>query len=198
MEIKSKKILIVDAGCLFNGSGATLNHTLSEKAAQQLRELGHDVTITTVDRDFDPEEEALKLANADSVIIQFPGWWMGAPWQLKRWIDLVFMTDTIKPNDGRSRHDHTRLYGTGGIFTGAGKTYMLSSTWNAPVEAFDDPIQFFGGRGIEEVLLPLHKAFQFIGFRPVPSFMINDVFKNPTITVDFERFAAHLNRYFGA
>lgn len=78
------------------------------------------------------------------------------------------------------------------------KTYMLSSTWNAPKEAFDDPLQFFEGKGIDAVLMPVHKTFQFLGMRPLPSFMANDVLKNPQIAEDMQRFKEHLNRYFGA
>ena len=32
--------------------------------------------------------------------------------------------------------------------------------------------------------------------RPLPSFMANDVLKNPKLEEDFARFAAHLKRYF--
>lgn len=195
-EIKPLNILIVDAGCKFHGGGSTLNHALSQRAAELLKGFGHKVTVTEVDRDFDPDEEAAKFAQADSIIVQFPGWWMSYPWQLKRYIDEVFMRPAINPNDGRSRHDHTRLYGTGGTLTG--KTYMLSTTWNAPIDAFTEPLQFFEGRGIDGVLFPVHKAFQFIGMRPTTSFIINDVFKHPTITDDFKRFDEHLTRFYGA
>ncbi len=60
------------------------------------------------------------------------------------------------------------------------------------MEAFTDPKQFFEGRGIDGVFLPLHKTFEFIGMKPMASFMANDVFKNPTIEADFERFKKHL------
>lgn len=40
--------------------------------------------------------------------------------------------------------------------------------------------------------MPLHKTFAFIGMKPMASFMANDVFKNPTIAADFERYKAHL------
>ena len=43
----------------------------------------------------------------------------------------------------------------------------------------------------------MHKTFQFIGMRPLPSFIANDVLKNPTIEADLERFKAHLIRCFG-
>ena len=45
--------------------------------------------------------------------------------------------------------------------------------------------------------MPLHKTFEFIGMRKLPSFMVNDVFKHPTIPEDLERWNAHLTKLFG-
>lgn len=194
-QVDSQKILIIDAGCQFHGQGGTLNHAVAQMAKDWLTDLGHQVTITTVDREFDPAEEAQKLVDADSVIIQFPGWWMSYPWQLKRYIDEVFMMPAIRANDGRSHTNHTKLYGRGGFLQG--KTYMVSSTWNAPAEAFTNPLQFFEGKGIDGVTFPLHKAFQFIGFKALPSFSMHDVVKNPTHEEDFAHFKAHLLHYYG-
>lgn len=75
---------------------------------------------------------------------------------------------------------------------------MLSSTWNAPQEAFEDPLQFFDGKGIDAVMMPVHKTFLFLGMRPLPSFMANDVLKNPRIAEDLDRFKIHLIRYFAS
>ena len=74
---------------------------------------------------------------------------------------------------------------------------MLSVTWNAPLEAFDDPSQFFEGAGVEGVYLPFHKANQFLGLEPIPSFIANDVEKNPKIEADLARFTGHLTEHFG-
>jgi len=91
---------------------------------------------------------------------------------------------------GGSRNDPTKRYGSGGFLTD--KHYLLSSTWNAPLEAFDDPEQFFGGVGIDGVFLPLHRTMAFLGLKPLASFMCNDVFKHPQIEADFARFVEHL------
>ena len=95
----------------------------------------------------------------------------------------MFLDPRINGGDGRSRSDATRLYDHGGVCIN--KTYMLSSTWNAPQEAFEDPLQFFDGKGIDAVLMPVHKTFEFLGMRPLPSFMANDVLKNPRIAEDW-------------
>lgn len=61
-----------------------------------------------------------------------------------------------------------------------------------PLEAFEDPKQFFGGVGIDGVFLPLHRTMAFLGLKALPSFMANDVIKNPQIDADMKRFVAHL------
>lgn len=85
-------------------------------------------------------------------------------------------------------------YGTGGKLKGR---YMISSTWNAPLNAFLAPDEFFEGKGIDATFFGLHKANQFIGLKPLPSFMCNDVIKNPTLESDIERLKAHLEKVFG-
>mgnify|MGYP002238095157 CR=1 FL=1 len=62
------------------------------------------------------------------------------PWQLKRYEDEVFTTGGFTRGDGRTRTEPTKNYGTGGLLTE--KRYLLSSTWNAPKEAFDEPGDF--------------------------------------------------------
>lgn len=47
------------------------------------------------------------------------------------------------------------------------------------------------------MLMPVHKTFQFLGMQPLPSFMANDVLKNPRIAGDMQRFKEHLIQYFG-
>ncbi len=187
-------ILIINGGVKFHGQGGSLNAAVVERMRAQLTGYGHKVVVTNVDDQWDAQEEGKKLLAADSVILQFPGWWMGLPWQVKRYIDEVFMTDAVQPTDGRSRANRTHLYGSGGRFHD--KTYMLSTTWNAPLEAFTEPLEFFEGKGFDAVAFPVHKAFEFLGMRAMPSFMINDIFKNPTLEADWVRLAAHLERYY--
>ena len=95
--------------------------------------------------------------------------------------------------DGRTRTAPDINYGTGGLLTGR---YMISSTWNAPRAAFVAEGDFFEGTGIDGVFLPMHKAFQFIGLKPMESFMANDVLKNPTHEADFKRFVETVKKNF--
>lgn len=69
---------------------------------------------------------------------------------------------------------------------------MLSLTWNAPLEAFNDPEQFFKGVGVDGLYLHLHKANQFLGMRPLPTFITNDVVKSPDVENEIRRFSDHL------
>jgi modulator of drug activity B len=96
-------------------------------------------------------------------------------------------------SDGRTRGDSSKKYGSGGLLHN--KKYMLSVTWNAPLEAFNDPTQFFVGGGVDAVYLPFHKANQFLGLEPFASFIANDVEKNPQIEADLQRFTAHLEEH---
>ena len=43
----------------------------------------------------------------------------------------------------------------------------------------------------------VHKTFQFLGMSKLPTFMANDVIKNPTHEQDFARFREHLIRHIG-
>lgn len=191
------KILIVDGGVPFHGVGGTLNHSYAELAQKTLTAMGHEATITRVDGKWQASEEADKFKAADAVILTFAAWWMGTPWQVKQYIDEVFCAGLSVGGDGRTRTDPAHNYGRGGVLTD--KKYMLSITWNAPLNAFVDPKEFFGGVGIDAVLLPVHKAFQFIGMKNIgKTFMANDVIKNPTHAEDFARFEATLKENFAA
>lgn len=190
------KILILDAGKQFAHSKGELNHTMANVAETFLRDQGHEVQVTRVDDGYDIKEEVQKYVDSDVVIYQMPGWWMGEPWILKKYIDEVFTEGhgSLYASDGRSRSDASKKYGSGGLLQG--KKYMLSLTWNAPLEAFTDPDQFFEGVGVDGLYLHFHKANQFLGMEGLPTFICNDVIKQPDILRDIERYRAHLAEIF--
>ncbi|AIR69603.1 NAD(P)H-dependent oxidoreductase [Dickeya fangzhongdai] len=189
-------VLIINAGKSFGHSKGELNRTLTDVAASFLRDKGRHVRITTVDDGYDIEQEVQNFLWADAVIYQMPGWWMGAPWILKKYIDDVFTAGhgALYASDGRTRADASKKYGSGGLLQG--KHYLLSLTWNAPLEAFTDPDQFFHGVGVDGVYLPFHKANQFIGLSSLPTFICNDVIKQPDVEQDIARYRAHLDQVF--
>ncbi|GHC21875.1 hypothetical protein GCM10010082_12130 [Kushneria pakistanensis] len=192
-----RKVLLIDGGREYAHSSGRLNTTLHELARGELAELGCEVNTTTIEAGYDPAEEVEKFLWADVIVYQMPGWWMGAPWTLKRYIDEVFTTGhgSMYASDGRSRQDASKRYGSGGLLQG--RHYMLSLTWNAPQEAFDDPADFFEGRGVDDVYFPFHKSQQFVGLEALPTFLATDVIKNPEIERYQSEYRAHLRRVFG-
>ncbi|ACT08570.1 NAD(P)H dehydrogenase (quinone) [Dickeya chrysanthemi Ech1591] len=189
-------VLIINAGKTFGNAKGELNRTLTDVAAALLHDKGRQVRITTVDDGYDIEQEIQNFLWADAVIYQMPGWWMDVPWILKKYIDEVFTTGhgILFDNDGRTRADDSKKYGSGGLLQD--KYYLLSLTWNAPLDAFTDPDQFFHGVGVDGVYLPFHKANQFIGLSALPTFICNDVIKQPDVERDIARYRAHLDQVF--
>ncbi|UMO87909.1 NAD(P)H-dependent oxidoreductase [Pectobacterium sp. PL64] len=191
-----QNILLINAGKSFAHSKGELNQTLTDVAASFLRDKGHDVRVTVVDNGYDIEQEIQNYLWADTIIYQMPGWWMDTPWILKKYIDEVFTAGhgSLYASDGRSRSDASKKYGSGGLLQG--RKYMLSLTWNAPLEAFNDPEQFFHGVGVDGVYLPFHKANQFIGLSPLPTFICNDVMKEPDVPTYLANYRQHLDEHF--
>jgi len=190
-------IHIIDGGTTFGHSQGELNHTLANSAEETLIALGHKVTKVCVTDDYDIEQEIEQFIAADSIILQMPGWWMGEPWTVKKYIDEVFTFGhgRLYANDGRSRADSEKHYGSGGLLQG--KQYLLSLTWNAPLQAFTDKEQFFEGVGVDGVYLHTHKAFQFLGMTAHPTFICNDVIKRPDVPTYLRDYQKHLTDIFG-
>ena len=191
-----KNILLINGAKTFAHSNGQLNDTLTELAQEVLLDLGHQVQVTRADSEYDAKAEVEKFLWADSVIYQMPGWWMGAPWTVKKYIDDVFTEGhgSLYANDGRSRADASKKYGSGGLIHD--KNYMLSLTWNVPMDAFNDAEQFFHGVGVDGVYLPFHKANQFLGMKTLPTFIVNDVIKAPEVEAYMAQYRDHLTQVF--
>lgn len=191
------KILLLNGGKQFAHSAGQLNTTLHDAALAYLDRAGFDVRQTFIDGGYDVQEEVQKFLWADVVIYQMPGWWMGAPWTVKKYVDEVFTAGhgSLYASDGRTRSDHTQKYGSGGLIQG--KRYMLSLTWNAPQQAFDEADDFFEGKGVDAVYFPFHKAQQFLGMSGLPTFLATDVMKRPDVPAALAAYEAHLRQVFG-
>ncbi len=192
-----KNILLINSAKVFAHSHGELNTTLHNFAVKTLTESGFQTKETIVDHPYEKQEEIDKIVWADAIIYQLPGWWMGMPWILKKYLDEVLTSSGGKlyGSDGRSATDPAKKYGSGGMLKN--HRYMISSTWNAPVEAFNDPTQFFEGAGIDGVFLPLHKVNQFLGMQALPSFTCHDVTKNPQVSIYLADYQKHLVETFG-
>ncbi len=191
-------ILIINAHQRYEGfAEGKLNQTLVDAAAKQLTEGGHHVDTSIVDNGYDVGGELQKFQWADAVIVQTPVYWMSVPYTFKKYIDEIFTTgigEVLCKDDGRTRSDLSKKYGSGGLLHG--KKYMISTTWNAPLEAFEDPEQFFEGRGVDGIFMWLHKCFQFFDMTALETFSCFDVLKNADIEGDLARWEKHLETAF--
>ncbi len=193
-----KNVFIINAHEYYPFSEGRLNGSLVDKASEILTGKGYQLQHTSMKDDYDVDAELEKHQWADAVILQTPVNWMGMPWSFKRYMDQVYsagMAGALCNGDGRTRKDPARQYGSGGTLEG--KRYLLSLTFNAPRAAFDDQDQFlFGGKGVDDLMFPMHMNFRFFGMQPMETFACYDVMKNPDIENDFQRFEDHLNRLF--
>jgi modulator of drug activity B len=192
-----KNILLLNGAKQFAHSDGRYNTTMHETALSFFDRPGFDVKQTLIDAGYDLGEEVAKYLWADVIIYQMPGWWMGAPWIVKKYLDEVFTEGhgSLYANDGRTRSDASQKYGSGGLLQR--KQYMISATWNAPQQAFDDPTDFFEGKGADAVYFPFHKANEFLGMTGLPTFLCVDVMKQPSIEADIKRYEAHMAKVFG-
>ena len=175
-----------------------LNASLVDRARAHLTRNGYQVRLTETAQGYDVDAEIANHQWADVVILQFPVNWMGVPWGFKKYMDEVYtagMDGRLCAGDGRTPEAPKDNYGTSGALTGT--RYMLSLTFNAPKEAFDDPAQpFFAGGSVDDLLWPMHLNAKFFGMTALPTFAAFDVIKNPEIAADFARFDAHLAALF--
>lgn len=191
------QVLLLNGAKVFAGSSGRLGTTLQDVAKETLESFGFKVIETIIDKGYDTKEEVQKIVKSDVLIYQIPAWWMGEPWIVKKYIDEVFMegAGVLFKNDGRSRNDESLKYGSGGL--SQGKRVMFSVTWNAPIEAFTDKNGFFEGLGAEIVYFHLRKAHEFLGMQMLPTFMCNDVIKNPQVQQYIVDYKKHLKAHLG-
>ncbi|RJL56863.1 flavodoxin family protein [Pectobacterium versatile] len=195
-----KNVLIINAHQFYEGiSSGSLNKALVGVIQEEMEKRGYTVKLTDIERGYDINEEVEKHLWADIIITQSPVYWFSTPWIYKKYVDEVFtaglMQQSFLVDDGRTRQDPSRQYGTGGKMQG--KQYMLSLTWNAPKEAFDDSRQIlFTGKSVDDVFAYNTANYKFCGVELVSSFSCFDVMKAPEITKDIERLKEHLVHVF--
>lgn len=193
-----KKVLLINAHQRYEGfAEGKLNQTLIDAAKDMLGGIGYEIKTTIVENGYNVDEELEKYKWTDVVFVQTPVYWMSVPYLFKKYIDEVYTAgigEVLCKDDGRTRSDLSKKYGSGGLMHG--KKYMISTTWNAPLEAFEDSNQFFEGKGIDGVFMWLHKTYQFFGMEPLPTFSCHDVLKSANVENDLRRFNQHLTSAF--
>jgi modulator of drug activity B len=194
--INQKRILLIHTHQKYDGvSEGKLNKTLAGHAKSFFEGKRFEVQETFIDNGYEPQAEVEKHLNADLVIIQTPVFWFNTPWIYKKYADEVFMEGLLSQkmldDDGRSRNDVTKQYGSGGNLDG--KKVMVSATWNAPIESFDNQSQvFLNGKSANDVLFNVTLNYKFCGYDVLPNFHCFDVVKNPTIDLYMEEYNTHL------
>ncbi len=189
-----KKIFVINAHQEYEFSKGQLNQSMVDIALEHFAAAGCETQLTTMKDDWQVDAEIEKHRWADAILLQTPVNWMGVPWSFKKYMDHVYsfgMDGRLCDGDGRTRSDPTKQYGTGGTLSG--KRYMLSLTFNAPGNSFNDVSQtFFEGKSADELFWPMHLNFRFFDMQPLETFACYDVMKNPQIESDFTRFREHL------
>jgi len=194
-------VLLINAHQFYEGfSEGKLNASMLEVARLTLTEKGHTVKLTEIEKGYDIDQEIEKHLWADLIITQSPVYWFSTPWIYKKYVDEVFTAGLVQQSmlidDGRTRTDPSKNYGTSGKMQG--KKYMLSLTWNAPKAAFDDEDQYlFEGRSVDDAFIHNTANYKFCGVEILPSFSCFNVLKEPDFDNDVVRYKQHLNNLFG-
>jgi modulator of drug activity B len=174
-----KKVLLLNLHQKYDGiANGNLTRSLVGEAKTFFEANGFEIKETVIEDGYDVREELEKFKWADLFFVQSPVYWMGLPWLGKKYIDEIFsggVGTVTYANDGRTRNDPSKTYGSGGLMNG--KKYMLSFTYNCPASEFDNPKGFFDGLSLDEANVALHKTFQFCGAEPLPSYAVYDVYK---------------------
>jgi len=193
------KIFIINGGQNFGHSGGKFNDTVTAQTLDFFtNNEGFEVKVTNISEDYDPAEEVAKYVWADVVIYHTPIWWFQVPHNFKKYIDVVFTeghANGIYNSDGRTSANPAINYGTGGTLHG--RKYMVTTSWNAPKEAFTLPGEFFNERSVDDgVLFGFHRMNAFTGLQPLPSLHFHDVMKNPDIDGFMGAYKGHLENLF--
>lgn len=191
-----KKIFVINAGQKFGHSGGEFNHTLTNWTIDYFKQHdGYEVKTTDINNPYDLNEEVDKFVWADLIIYHTPIWWFQVPFGFKEYLDRVFTEGNNKGiyvSDGRHRINPTRNYGTGGSLQG--RKYMLTTTWNAPSDAFTIEGEFFNQHSVDEgVMFGFHRMNAFIGLSKLDSFHFYDIMKNPNIEYYKKAYLRHLD-----
>lgn len=174
-----KNVLIINGHQRYDEvAEGNLTRMYINSASEFFNNNGFNVKHSVVESNYDVKEEVQKFAWADYILFQYPIYWMGVPWITKKYIDEIFSTGVNSVtyiNDGRSREDASKRYGSGGLMQD--KKYMLSLTYNCPTSEFSDKDGFFDGLSLDEANIATHKTFQFCGAEPLGTYSVHDIFK---------------------
>ena len=193
------RILIINGGHQFAHSPGLFNKTLLNEDVNYFNSLDeYEIKTTQVDEAYDTLEEVEKLKWADVIIYHTPVWWFQIPFKFKEYLDKVLTEGHQKGiyhSDGRTRKNPAINYGTGGQLHG--RKYLVTTSWNAPKEAFEWKGEFFDQTSVDKgVLFGFHKMNQFIGLEHLDSLHFHDMEKNADVPKELSRYKSFLNYHF--
>lgn len=191
-----KNIFIINGGHPFAHSGGKFNATLFNNTLSYFKSLdGYAVKSTQVGDTYDAKEEVEKFKWADLVIYHTPIWWFQIPFGFKEYLDVVFTEghqNGIYASDGRSRKNPAINYGTGGLMKG--KKYILTTSWNAPKEAFLLEGEFFDQKSVDDgPMFGFHKMNAFTGMEMLATNHFHDMEKNADVPLELKNYDSFLN-----
>lgn len=192
---ETKKVLLINTHLTYpNWTEGTLNNSFFKIAKDFFISKSYEVLETIIEDGYQANEEEKKHLESDSVILQMPVNWFGAPWIYKKYVDEVFncglFSKSFLTGDGRTREDPTKQYGTGGLLQG--KKFMICATWNAPAEAFDNPQQqLMQGKGTADLFLNVTSNYRFCGYEILKDYNCFD-FRNADMKKSLENYPTHL------
>lgn len=197
---KQKTVLLINTHLTYPGwSEGKLNASFYNAAKTFFISKNYKVLETKVEDGYNPDEEVEKHLQADIIILQTPVNWENTPWIYKKYVDEVFnsalKSKKFLSGDGRSETEGSKQYGMGGKMQG--KKFMISATWNAPEESFNDKNQYlFKGKSVDDALFNVAANYLFTGFEVVPGYYCYDVYHNKHIKEDIENYPAYLQKVF--
>ncbi len=181
-----KNILVINGHQKYPFAEGRLNQTLFENMVEFLSEK-YELKTTVLEKGYIVEEEQDKYAWADGIIFQTPIFWYSIPGLFKTYIDKVYQ-------HGKFFDAAAHGYGTGGMFTD--KKYMYSLTMNTSKENFDNKCSFLEGKSLDDFFIHLHKMQQYCGMKPLKTFAVYDVVKNPQVLLYLEDLQKHVQDVF--
>lgn len=194
-----KKIFIINGGFPFAHSPGKFNKTLVETDVQYFKKFKNfEIKITEVGEPYNAKEEVEKLKWADLIIFHTPIWWFQLPFKFKEYLDVILTEGHQKgiyDSDGRTRSNPAINYGTGGRLQG--RKYLVTTSWNAPEEAFTWDGEFFDQTSVDQgILFGFHKMNQFIGLERLDTLHFHDMEKNADVPKELKRYTAFLKKHF--
>lgn len=193
------KIFIINGGQKFGHSGGKFNETIAQETEDFFKNNSNfEVKTTDVNNEYNAAEEVDKFVWADVIVYHTPIWWFQLPHGFKKYIDVVFTEGHAKGiyhSDGRSSKNPAINYGTGGMLHG--RKYLLTTSWNAPKEAFTLPGEFFNEKSVDDgPLFGFHRMNAFTGMTSLESMHFHDIEKNADVPRDLELYKEHLTKLF--